>query len=107
MQDYFIIEDTPQYPDSPIIATTTLEVAEQINRDDFAGEGTIRKVTEAELVAEGFDPEQVREEAEPQARHCPICGYRLDDYGAAEVVCGACLDNYPAEARRLGDPSAA
>ena len=38
--------------------------------------------------------------------HCPICGYRLDDYEPEAVVCGACLDNYPEEAKQLGDPEA-
>lgn len=37
-------------------------------------------------------------------RRCPICGYRLIDYAPDEVVCGACLDAYPEQARALGDP---
>ena len=39
-------------------------------------------------------------------KHCPICGYCLYDYETDEVVCGACLDNYPEEAAQLGDPGA-
>jgi len=39
-------------------------------------------------------------------RNCRICGYRLDDYGPDEIVCGACLDNYTEEAAELGDPTA-